>query len=120
MEASLDPFFGALNRLNDQMQNDATTREELAGLGRFVEGQLEGTAFKGSEEEVVAEAKERFGRVRERLLSTCVVFFGGAAGEGGLGGDCWGVAKDHTSSSHTPFHAMRCSPLRRPDPPPAG
>lgn len=72
MEASLDPFFGALNRLNDQMQSDAATREELGGLGRFVEGQLKGTAFKDSEEEVVSEAKDRFGRVRERLLSTWV------------------------------------------------
>ncbi len=70
MEASLDPLFHALNALNDQLQNDRETRAELAGLGRFAEGELAEASFKGSEEVVVQEAKERVARVRERLLST--------------------------------------------------
>lgn len=69
MEASLDSLFDSLNALNDQMQTDRETRAELAGLGRFVEAQFTGGTFEGSEAEVVQEAKERFGRVRERLLS---------------------------------------------------
>lgn len=76
METSLDSFFNSLNALNNKMQNDRETRVELAGLGRFVEAHLSGRAFKGSESEVVQEAKERFGRVRERLLSTWLGWIG--------------------------------------------
>lgn len=80
METSLDSFFNSLNALNTKMQTDRETRAELAGLGRFVEAQLLGKAFDRSESEVVQEAKERFGRVRERLLSTCLSRYRRAGG----------------------------------------
>lgn len=113
MEASLAPFFGALSRVNDQMQNDAATREELGGLGRFVEGQLKGTAFKESEERVVAEAKDHFGRVRERLLSAWVAFLLLCLGES--------KARHHLNLTRpSSYHLPPRSPLRRADPPRAG
>ena len=51
------------------MKNDKETRAELSGLGRFVEQNLAGSKLTASEEAVLQETKDRFGRVRERLLS---------------------------------------------------
>jgi len=75
-EASLDPLFHQLNALNDQMQQDRETRAELRGLGDLVETNLTSGQM-GNEDAVVQEAKERCGRVRERLLSKfiCLLVF---------------------------------------------
>ena len=72
-EASLDPLFHQLNALNDHMQQDRETRAELRGLGDLVETNLTSGQM-GNEDTVVQESKERFGRVRERLLSKFCCF----------------------------------------------
>lgn len=50
------------------MVNDKETRSELNGLGNFVERNLSGRKLSDDEESILKEAKDRFGRVRERLL----------------------------------------------------